>query len=152
MASISSNSSPDLYLWQTEIYGDSVHHNVLKTDGDLTPAIWRQVKQIGAGGYGVVWLQERQPEKELRAVKKISKRSLNTQGADFMRELRTLIDVSDVSRPKYRRPYMPGVTNVGPIVWRSFRPVLWLVSRPRFHLHRHGIRWARRFGSVCQGI
>ncbi|KAA6411068.1 MAG: CAMK kinase [Lasallia pustulata] len=47
---------------------------------------WRRVRELGEGGFGVVWLEEEQGG-ELRAVKEIRKRDQQSNRIDIIREL-----------------------------------------------------------------
>lgn len=54
---------------------------------------WVQIRQIGKGAFGDVWLQQEEAGGELRAVKRLSQVS---QQYDFSRELVTLATLVDV--------------------------------------------------------
>lgn len=58
---------------------------------------WRWVKDLGAGGFGVVWLEKEKKTQKLRAVKRMTLRELTSKGVNFKRELETLITLRDVS-------------------------------------------------------
>lgn len=62
---------------------------------------WNRKKDLGEGGFGVVWLEEEETKGELRAVKRMSNRAGNF---GCSRELYTLTKLKDVSapRPGYR--------------------------------------------------
>lgn len=57
---------------------------------------WSEVKMIGAGAFGSVWL-ERESGGELRAVKRLQRHSLNR--TQFSQELLVMIMLADVSDP-----------------------------------------------------
>lgn len=58
---------------------------------------WERVRQLGVGGFGVVWLERESTTRELRAVKRLQLEQLLAQKIDIKRELQTLIALRDVS-------------------------------------------------------
>lgn len=58
---------------------------------------WKQVKKIGMGAFGSVWLEE-ESEGKLRAVKRLPRDSV--PGASFLQELLALVKLKDVSSPR----------------------------------------------------
>lgn len=61
--------------------------------------VWIEVAVIGRGGQGTVYLQQRQPSSpaQLRAVKRLPRELMRSSTVDVMRELKTMMAVSDVS-------------------------------------------------------
>lgn len=57
---------------------------------------WKFVKEIGAGGFGVVWLEETEM-KQLRAVKRMTLMESTSKGMNFKRELQILVALENVS-------------------------------------------------------
>ena len=55
---------------------------------------WRRVRELGEGGFGLVWLEKEQ-HGELRAVKEIRKRDQQSNRIDISREL---LDIAYFSR------------------------------------------------------
>lgn len=80
----------------TTFSNDGVVHKRAGADDE----VWIEVDVIGRGGQGTVYLQQRQPSSpaQLRAVKKLPK-ELMRSSTDAMRELNTMMAVSDVSQP-----------------------------------------------------
>lgn len=61
------------------------------------PTTWKRGKTLGAGGFGVVWLDKEEGTGELRAVKVLAKVQLN------VREVEAMIELQDVSlHPDYK--------------------------------------------------
>lgn len=58
---------------------------------------WREVKEIGAGAFGSVWLEKEEPGGKLRAVKRLQRSTIARTG--FSQELLALITLTDVSVP-----------------------------------------------------
>lgn len=63
-----------------------------KSKGSST---WWEVKEIGAGAFGSVWLEKEEPGGKLRAVKRLQRSSMAKTG--FSQELLALITLTDVS-------------------------------------------------------
>lgn len=57
------------------------------------------MKQLGAGGFGVVWLEKETTTQQLRAVKKLAVEQLAALKVDFRQELQTLIALKGVGIP-----------------------------------------------------
>lgn len=58
---------------------------------------WAWKRDIGAGGFGVVWLEEEATNQQLRAVKRLTKLEMVAQNVDFRRELQNLVAVTNVN-------------------------------------------------------
>lgn len=65
------------------------------TRGQKRSTTWEEVKCIGRGAFGSVWLEKEQNGAQLRAVKRIPRATL--AGTGISRELLALIAVGDVS-------------------------------------------------------
>lgn len=96
------SSKVDRYKLETVIYEDHVIHTTYRTDlasGQRKVAVgekWMRRKEIGIGGFGVVFLEEEERESKLRAVKRLP---LGLRNVDYSRELNTLAKLTDVSKP-----------------------------------------------------
>lgn len=90
------------YKLETTFHGDSVIHTTYGSDlvsGRRTIEIktkWKRTKDIGEGGFGVVWLEEEETRRDLRAVKRLANRTGNF---GCSRELYTMAKLKDVSAP-----------------------------------------------------
>lgn len=58
---------------------------------------WNEVRLIGAGGFGSVWLEQEEGGGQLRAVKRLQRSSLGRTG--YAQELLVLIMLADASSP-----------------------------------------------------
>lgn len=58
---------------------------------------WNEVKKIGAGAFGSVWLEKEESRGELRAVKRLQRHTLNT--TKFSQELLVMVMLADVCVP-----------------------------------------------------
>lgn len=58
-------------------------------------SVWKQIKKIGAGAFGGVWLEKERESGQLRAVKMLPRDSLPK--ASFTQELLALVKLKDVS-------------------------------------------------------
>lgn len=65
------------------------------TRGQMESSRWDEVRCIGTGAFGSVWLEKEESGGQLRAVKRLPRASLAVRG--FSRELPTLITLGDVS-------------------------------------------------------
>lgn len=81
------------YQLNTEFYNNGVTHrrNTGKQEN------WTQVKKLGQGGQGFVYLQQEVTTAELRAVKKLLVEDLQRNGLDVERELCHFMALMDVS-------------------------------------------------------
>lgn len=66
------------------------------TTGEQAEERWIQKNTIGKGGFGEVWLHEREGGGQLRAVKRLAQ---VVKGVDFFRELAALSMLMDVRFP-----------------------------------------------------
>lgn len=62
-------------------------------------AKWKWVKDIGAGGFGVVYLERNMKTADLRAIKRMDASKLRLENINVRRELETLISVRQVRTP-----------------------------------------------------
>lgn len=62
-----------------------------------TKSKWVEVRMIGAGAFGSVWLEREESGGQLRAVKRLQRHSVDTR--KFSQELLVMIMLSDVSFP-----------------------------------------------------
>jgi hypothetical protein len=65
---------------------------------------WYRVKELGRGGFGVVFLEE-DAAGELRAVKDVRKQNNGSQTVDWFRELLAMAYFSTVQSLEYTRMY-----------------------------------------------
>lgn len=65
------------------------------TRGPKQSSTWEEVRRIGSGAFGSVWLEKEQDGGQLRAVKRLQRASLPR--VEFSREIQALIAVGDVS-------------------------------------------------------
>lgn len=70
----------------------------LSTRGQKRSYTWEEVKCIGRGAFGSVWLEKEQKGGQLRAVKRLPRASLIDTA--FSQELLSLITVGAVSYPR----------------------------------------------------
>ena len=89
---------------ETEIINECTTHSFYESEGDTRTVKrqeqWYEVKHIGGGGFGQVFLQECRSEDkkgELRAVKQISLPKRRSNPKDYTRELEAL---ATFSQPK----------------------------------------------------
>lgn len=93
-------SKVDPYELETTFDGRDVIHTIHKSNlatEQRTIEVkerWEWVRDLGAGAYGEVSLQEEKEGEQVRAVKKISRIE---KGVDYSRELATLAKLKDVS-------------------------------------------------------
>lgn len=81
------------YKLETTFNGDYVSHTLNELPECASKVTrWRRVKQIGSGGFAVVWLEQNLTTGQTRAVKQLMHGRCN-----FSRELQMLIELSDVS-------------------------------------------------------
>lgn len=95
-------SKLDYYRLETEFHDNYVVHTTYEWGRKTTQrrrktSVWEWKKQIGAGGYGVVWLEEQKGGGQLRAVKRLTRDLLPAAG--FSQELLALVKLRDVSAP-----------------------------------------------------
>lgn len=131
-------SKLDRYKLETAFYEDHVVHTTSKTDraaGQRKTEVktkWKRKKEIGVGGFGVVWLEE-EDEGELRAVKRLPLRCRNV---DYSSELSTMAKLTDVSNSDE----LTCRANIKLPACIFIRTVLGLVRRQGLPLHRNGVR------------
>lgn len=73
---------------------DTIIHTTALVTGKrkMVPSTtWKRERLLGAGGFGMVWLEKERHSQELRAVKVLSKSQLQ------LREVETMIELRDVS-------------------------------------------------------
>lgn len=92
-------SKLDRFKLETEFNDGYVVHTTYdweySTKGPKKSSTWKEVKQIGSGAFGSVWL-EKETGGQLRAVKRLQQHS----AVGFSQELLALITVTDVSSPR----------------------------------------------------
>lgn len=76
---------------------------------------WSWAKDLGAGGFGLVWLEEEAATRQLRAVKRLTLLEMASKRMDFRRELQTLIALRNV----YYTPPPPGSISANPELMAS---------------------------------
>lgn len=86
-------NDPETFHLDTKFCKNGVIHR--KSTGEEER--WTQVKKLGEGGHGFVYLQKEVATAELRAVKKIQVDDFESNGLDIKRELCHLIALMDVS-------------------------------------------------------
>lgn len=96
---------------------------------------WRHKHKIGAGGFGVVWLQEAECGK-VRAVKQLPRDARNV---NYSRELATMAEVKDVGFPCL----LVSRANNQSLESKFIRQIHRLVREQRFHFCRYGVYRAR---------
>lgn len=85
---------PLQYKLNAEFISDCVIHNC----GNPDEQQWTEVRALGEGGQGTVYLERCETHMpKLRAVKKIPQQFMRANGVDVRRELHALMAVSDVS-------------------------------------------------------
>lgn len=91
-------SSLERFKVETEFGDGFVVHTIYeweysarKLKGSTT---WTEVKEIGAGAFGSVWLEKEETGGKLRAVKRLQRRSVAKTG--FSQELLALITLTEV--------------------------------------------------------
>lgn len=91
-------SKLDRFKLETEFNDGYVVHSSYdweySTKGPRQLATWKEVKRIGSGAFGSVWL-EKEARGQLRAVKRLQRDSLT----GFSQELLALVTLTDVSSP-----------------------------------------------------
>lgn len=91
-------SKLDRFKLETEFKDGYVVHTTYdweySTKGPKKSSTWEEVKQIGSGAFGSVWL-EKSTGGQLRAVKRLQRDSL----VGFSQELLALVTLTDVSWP-----------------------------------------------------
>lgn len=133
---MTSTSQLDQYRLETIFDEDGVVHTYkidLAADQERleTKEKWRHKQKIGAGGFGVVWLQEEEGGK-VRAVKQLPRDARN---ANYSRELATLAQVKDVSAPRLLVSGANSRLSEPKFVCTVYR----LVRKPRFYFCCYGV-------------
>ncbi|KAL0632586.1 hypothetical protein Q9L58_008517 [Maublancomyces gigas] len=97
-ADISVTATLHNYKLDTTFQTDTIVHTNSLLPGMLPPRMvtrttsWKKYKKLGAGAFGVVWLEKEVTSGQLRAVKVISREQLN------VREVHVLVDLQDHPR------------------------------------------------------
>lgn len=92
------------------------------TRGPKRSSTWEEVRRIGSGAFGSVWLEKEQEGGLLRAVKRLQRASL--QRVEFSREIQALIAVGDVSCFSFDITLS---LDSPALAQTPFRGILWLV-------------------------
>lgn len=97
-------STVDQYKLDVTFLDEAVVHTTRLVGAECIASpttTWRREKKLGAGGFGVVWLEREQGSAQLRAVKVISKLQLN------LREVEAMVELRDVSGCEVSGSHLP---------------------------------------------
>lgn len=102
---------------------------------------WTEVRLLGSGAFGSVWLEQKKEGGQLRAVKKLRRELLMRTG--FSQELVALVTLADVrTRVPIESCYCSAETRY--LVQTLVCRVLWLVRKQSRNIFGHGVRPVRR--------
>lgn len=102
---------------------------------------WTEVRLLGTGAFGSVWLEQKKEGGQLRAVKKLRREFVKQTG--FSQELVALVTLADVrTRAPIESCFYLAETKY--LVQSPVCRVLWLVRKQSRNIFGHGVRPVRR--------